>query len=101
MILNGSCDIDFTMDLVAKDIGLLRAIADRAQVPLEISPRLTEIFDDGIARLGAWAFSPPIFHRLEVATGLDRRAPGFPAKIVDGEPEAPRAKVWALGHGDQ
>ena len=101
MILNGSRDISFTMDLVAKDIGLFQAIADRAQVPLEISPRLIEIFDDGSARFGARAFSPRIVERLEAATGLDVRAPGFPAEIVDDEPEAPGAEVWAPGHGDR
>ena len=101
VILNGSRDINFTMDLVAKDIGLFQAIADRAQVPLEISPRLIEIFDDGIARFGARAFSPRIVERLEAATGLDVRAPGFPAEIVDDEPEAPGAEVWAPGHGDR
>ena len=101
VILNGSRDISFTMDLVAKDIGLFQAIADRAQVPLEISPRLIEIFDDGIARFGARAFSPRIVERLEAATGLDVRAPGFPAEIVDDESEAPGAEVWAPGHGDR
>ena len=100
VILNGSRDISFTMDLVAKDIGLFQAIADRAQVPLEISQRLIEIFDDGIARFGARAFSPRIVERLEAATGLDVRAPGFPAEIFDDEPEAPGAEVWAPGHGD-
>lgn len=101
VILNGSRDISFTKDLVAKDIGLFQAIAHRAQVPLEISPRLIEIFDDGIARFGARAFSPRIVERLEAATGLDVRAPGFPAEIVDDEPEAPGAEVWAPGHGDR
>ena len=101
VILNGSRDINFTMDLVAKDIGLFQAIADRAQVPLEKSPRLIEIFDDGIARFGARAFSPRIVERLEAATGLDVRAPGFPAEIVDDESEAPGAEVWAPGHGDR
>ena len=34
VILNGSRDISFTMDLVAKDIGLFQEVADRANVPL-------------------------------------------------------------------
>ena len=49
MILNGSRDISFTMDLVAKDIGLFQAIADRTGVPLEVSPLLNAIIAYGIA----------------------------------------------------
>ncbi len=50
VILNGSRDINFTMDLVLKDIGLFQAIADAHNVPLEISPQLIKIFQDGQAR---------------------------------------------------
>jgi 3-hydroxyisobutyrate dehydrogenase len=87
MILNGCRDISFTMDLVKKDIGLFQEIATRAGVPLEISPLMVEIFEDGIARYGARAQSDEIIRRLEDATGLDITAPGFPAEMVDDEPE--------------
>ncbi len=93
VILNGSRDISFTMDLVAKDIGLFQQLADRAGVPLELSPKLIEIFADGIRRYGARELSPNIIRRLEEATGLDIRAPGFPAEMVDDEPEEPGAEV--------
>ncbi|MBC7181553.1 MAG: NAD(P)-dependent oxidoreductase [Roseovarius sp.] len=87
VILNGSRDISFTMDLVKKDIGLFQKIADDAGVPLEISPLMISIFDDGIRRYGERAQSDDIIKRLEEATGLDIRAPGFPAEMVDDEPE--------------
>ena len=87
VILNGSRDINFTMDLVRKDIGLFQAIADRQNVPLELSPKLIEVFADGEARYGAREWSPNIIRRLEEATGLDIRAPGFPPEIFDEEPE--------------
>ena len=93
VILNGSRDINFTMDLVKKDIGLFQAIADRAGVPLEISPLMIEIFNDGIRRYGERAQSDDIIKRLEEATGLDITAPGFPAEMVDDEPEEPGAEV--------
>lgn len=93
VILNGSRDISFTMDLVAKDIGLFQQVADRAQVPLEINPLLISIFQDGIARFGPRELSPNIIKRLEEATGLDIRAPGFPAEMVDDEPEEQGAEV--------
>ena len=93
MILNGCRDINFTMDLVKKDIGLFQKIADDADVPLEISPLMIQIMDDGIDRYGPRAQSDRIIERLEEATGLDITAPGFPAEIVDDEPEEPGYEV--------
>ena len=87
MILNGSRDINFTMDLVLKDIGLFQAIADRHNVPLEMNPLMIRIFQDAAKRYGEREWSPNIIKRLEDATGLDIRAPGFPAEMVDDEPE--------------
>jgi len=97
VILNGSRDINFTMDLVLKDIGLFQSIAERAGVPLEISPLLIEIFKDGMARYGAREWSPHLSRRLEDATGLDIRAPGFPAEMLDDEPEEPGYEVIPTG----
>jgi len=97
VILNGSRDISFTMDLVAKDIGLFQAIAEAHDVPLEVSPLLNRIFADGIERYGPRELSPNIVKRLEEATGLDIRAPGFPSEMVDDEPEEPGYEV--VPHG--
>ena len=93
VILNGSRDISFTMDLVAKDIGLFQSVADRAGVPLDLNPLLISIFQDGIDRYGPRELSPNIIRRLEDATALDIRAPGFPAEMVDDEPEEQGAEV--------
>jgi len=87
VVLNGSREINFTLDLVKKDIGLFQEIADRNNVPLDISPKLIDIIDDGIERYGPREKSPNIIKRLEEATGLDITAPGFPADLVDDEPE--------------
>ncbi|MDZ7710600.1 MAG: NAD(P)-dependent oxidoreductase [Roseovarius sp.] len=97
LILNGSRDVSFTMDLVKKDIGLFHKIAEAANVPLEISPLLVSIFDDGIARYGERELSPNIIRRLEDATGLSIQAPGFPAELVDDEPEEPGYEVFPTG----
>lgn len=93
VILNGSRDIEFTMDLVSKDIGLFQAIAERHNVPLEISPLMIDIFKDGEARFGARELSPNIIRRLEEATGLQVSADGFPNLLVDTEPEEPGYEV--------
>ena len=87
LILNGSRDVNFTMDLVLKDIGLFQKIADQHKVPLEISPLIIDIMKDGQKRYGERANSDDIIRRLEEATGLSVLADGFPAELVDDEPE--------------
>tara|TARA_B100000475_G_scaffold40686_1_gene26471 strand:- start:2130 stop:2870 length:741 start_codon:yes stop_codon:yes gene_type:complete len=87
VILNGSRDISFTMDLVLKDIGIFQEVANRANVPLEINPMMIDIFKDGIEKYGPRELSPNIIRRLEDKTGLDIRASGFPAEMTDDEPE--------------
>lgn len=93
VILNGSREISFTMDLVAKDIGLFQEVAQRAGVPLDMNPLLIEIFRDGIERYGAREWSSNIIRRLEDATGRRISAPGFPAVLADDEPEEAGAEV--------
>ena len=93
VILNGSRDINFTMDLVLKDIGLFSQVAERANVPLDINPLLIKIMQDGAERYGMREWSPNIIRRLEDATGLNILADGFPAELVDDEPEAPGYEI--------
>ena len=87
VILNGSRDINFTMDLVLKDVSLFQAIADTAEVPLELSPLLLKIFQDGIEKYGGREWSPNIIRRLEDKCRTRVTADGFPAEIVDTESE--------------
>ncbi len=93
VILNGSRDISFTMDLVLKDIGLFHKIAEQHDVPLEISPLMIEMFKDGQKRYGDRAQSDDIIRRLEDATGLSILADGFPNEMTDDEPEEPGYEV--------
>ncbi len=87
VILNGSYNINFTMDLVVKDMGLFDALAQRLGVPVEISPLVLNIFEEGLEHFGAREWSSKIVKRLEDACGCDLRAPGFPGELVDTEPE--------------
>ncbi len=93
VILNGSYNINFTMDLVIKDMSLFQTVAERAGVPLELSPVVLDIFKDGQERYGPRAWSSGIVRRLEEACGMELRAPGFPEELVDDEPEVPGAEV--------
>jgi 3-hydroxyisobutyrate dehydrogenase len=98
VILNGSRDISFTMDLVKKDIGLFHKIAESHNVPLDISPIMVDIFNDGIERYGERELSPNIIRRLEDATGLSIVADGFPDEMLDDEPEEAGYEVVPRGH---
>lgn len=87
VILNGSRDINFTMDLVKKDVGLFIAMAQEAGMQLELAGLVADIFDDGIERYGPREWSPNIIRRLEDQYEVRVLAPGFPSEIVDNEPE--------------
>jgi len=95
VILNGSRDISFTMDLVIKDVGLFDRLAQDLRVPLEISPLVLSIFKDGAAKYGPREHSPNIIRRLEEPCGVKVLGRGFPAEMVDDEPEAPGYEVVA------
>jgi 3-hydroxyisobutyrate dehydrogenase len=58
---------------------------------------LLDIFKDGLARYGAREWSPNIVKRLEESSGLSIRAPGFPAEMIDDEPEVPGYEVMPRG----
>ncbi|MEY4998863.1 MAG: hypothetical protein RIS00_907 [Pseudomonadota bacterium] len=87
VILNGSRDINFTMDLVSKDIGLFDTIAQEAGVPVEMSPLIVRLFKEAEAEYGSREFSPNIIRRYEEPLGLKVLGTGFPDQMVDDEPE--------------
>jgi len=87
VILNGSYNINFTMDLVLKDTGLFDDLAKKLGAPLEISPKVVEIFKDGQKKYGSRAWSSMIVKRMEDINNIDFRAEGFPEELIDNEPE--------------
>ena len=87
VILNGSYNINFTMDLVLKDTSLFDRLAKKLKAPLEISPKVVEIFKDGKAKYGSRAWSSMIVKRMEDLNKIDFRADGFPEELVDDEVE--------------
>lgn len=85
VILNGSYDIGFTLDLALKDLGLALALGEETGVPLELASLVTASFEDARSRYGGGAQSPEVVRLLEDAVGTELRAAGFPASL---EPEA-------------
>jgi len=93
VILNGSRDINFTMDLVIKDVGLFDALAREHRVPLELSPLVLEIFKDSAQRYGPREFSPNVIRRYEEPMGVRVLGEGFPPQMVDEEAKVPGYEV--------
>ena len=81
VILSGSYDIGFTMDLACKDAGFAIEFGRRFGVPLRLAGVMEQIFIEGRARYGGDAWSSMIVKLLEDAVGTPLRAPGFPARL--------------------
>jgi 3-hydroxyisobutyrate dehydrogenase len=82
LILNGSYDVGFTMDLACKDLGFAMGMSREFGVPLELARRTAEIFRQGRTTYGGDAQSTQIVKLLEDALGTDLRASGFPARLT-------------------
>ena len=85
VILNGSYDIGFTMDLACKDAGFAVEFGRRFGVPLRLAGLMEQTFIEGRAKYGGGAFSSMIVKLLEDSVGTALRAPGFPAKLAPGD----------------
>ena len=83
VILNGSYDVGFTMDLVCKDVGLFDKLTKKYQIPAEVSTLMLEIFQRGREKLGDRALSTSIVKLLEDKCNDNLRASGFPSFLED------------------
>jgi 3-hydroxyisobutyrate dehydrogenase len=81
VILNGSYDIGFTMDLACKDAGFALEFGRRFGVPLRLAGVMEQTFIEGRAKYGGSAWSSMIVKLLEDSVGTPLRAPGFPARL--------------------
>ena len=86
VIMNGSYNINFTMDLVCKDVGLFEKLAQDLKVPTEVSPLITKIFSEGRNKYGDRAWSSMIVKLQEDACDENLRAPGYPEELIDDTP---------------
>ncbi|MHB1931188.1 MAG: NAD(P)-dependent oxidoreductase [Acidimicrobiales bacterium] len=83
VILSGSYDIGFTIDLACKDLDLVHRLALGLGVPMELAAVVEQRFVQAKARYGADAWSPRVVQILEDDLGVRLRAPGFPASLVE------------------
>jgi len=83
VILNGSYDVGFTMDLVCKDVGLFDKLTKKYEIPAEVSTLMLDIFERGRKKLGNRALSTSIVKLLEEKCNENLRASGFPSFLED------------------
>ena len=87
LILNGSYDVGFTMDLVCKDVGLFDKLTKKFNIPSEVSKILVKKFKKGRKKYGDRAFSTSIVKILEDYCNENLRAKNFPKKLIDNKPK--------------
>ena len=97
LILSGSYNVKFTMDLACKDLGLVNSIAQKLGVPLELGSMTQQIFTRARGLFGGNAQSPEVARMIEKACNLELRAPGYPAELLaeDGAPRPSGTKAKA------
>ena len=83
VILNGSYDVGFTMDLVCKDLGLFNKLTKKFKIPAKISNLMLRTFKNGEKKLGKRSLSTSIVKLLEQDCGEDLRSKGFPQVLKD------------------
>jgi 3-hydroxyisobutyrate dehydrogenase len=81
VILNGSYNINFTMDLAVKDLGFAMDFGKRFGVPLDLASQTLQTFIRARSTYGGDAWSSQVVKLLEDALGTDLRAPGFPDEL--------------------
>jgi 3-hydroxyisobutyrate dehydrogenase len=82
LVLSGSYNVKFTMDLACKDLGLVNGIAEKLGVPLELGSMAQQIFRRARGLMGGNAQSPEVVRMIEKACDLELRAPGYPSELV-------------------
>jgi 3-hydroxyisobutyrate dehydrogenase len=81
LILNGSYDVGFTMDLALKDLGFALRFGEEFGVPLKLAGLTMQIFKQAQQVYGGNAWSTQVVKLLEDALRTPLRAPGFPARL--------------------
>ena len=83
VILAGSYDVGFTMDLVNKDLNLFNKLGKNLN--LELGNYLNKKFKHGMNILGKKSFSTSIVKLIEENEKIKLRAKNFPKQLVDNQ----------------
>jgi 3-hydroxyisobutyrate dehydrogenase len=81
LVLNGSYNVGFTMELACKDLGFAMALGSELGVPLDLAAIAAQTFIRAREAYGGGAWSTQVVKLLEDTLHTDLRAPGFPAEL--------------------
>ena len=84
VILSGTFDTNFTMELACKDLGIAVRLGRELGVPLKLSGLVDQLFVEGRAKYGPSAWTPNVIRTMEEMTGVELRADGFPGVMTEG-----------------
>lgn len=84
VVLSGSYDIGFTLDLACKDLGFAGRLGTELGVPLDLANLVAQRFTVAREVYGGAAWSPMVVRLLEDALGEPLRAAGFPDVLPAG-----------------
>ena len=85
VILNGSFDTAFTLELACKDLGLMMELGKHHGVPLKFTGLMDQMFIEAKEKYGPDEWTPNVIKMMEENTGTTLRAPGFPDQMMDAE----------------
>lgn len=78
VILNGTLNTGFTLDLGCKDLGFVMNLGRELGVPLKLAGLVDQLFLEAREKHGGDAWTPNVIKMMEDATGVELRADGFP-----------------------
>ena len=93
VILSGSYDVGFTMDLANKDSTLFNKLAREYNINVELGNIINKIFKTGVEKLGKRSFSTSIVKLIENKYKINMRAKNFPKKLIDMMPKKKGIKI--------
>lgn len=82
VILNGSLNTGFTLDLALKDLGFVMALGRETGVPLKLAGLVEQLYVEARAKYGGDAWTPHTVRMMEESTGESLRTEGFPDVIA-------------------
>ncbi len=81
LVLNGSYNVGFTMELACKDLGFAMTLGRELGVPLDLAAITAQTFIRAREAYGGGAQSTQVVKLIEDALHTDLRAEGFPAEL--------------------
>ncbi len=84
VILSGTYDTSFTMELACKDLQFAMDLGEKHGVSLALSRLVADMFQQGREHYGPQAWTANVVRSMETASGVSLRADGFAKVMTEG-----------------